>query len=41
MAAKSRGHHVVVMARAHEETIKCVVQSGRLWSQVMGTFGLS
>jgi len=29
MMAKAGATHVVVMARAHEETIKCVVQAGR------------
>lgn len=35
--AKAGATHVVVMARAHEETIKCVVQAGRdLEVKVMG-----
>ncbi len=35
--AKAGATHVVVMARAHEETIKCVVQAGRdLNVKVMG-----
>src|ERR1700712_4230382 len=29
MMAKAGATHVVVMARAHEETIKCVVNAGR------------
>ena len=29
MMAKAGATHVVVMARAHEETIKCVVHAGR------------
>ncbi len=29
MMAKAGANHVVVMARAHEETIKCVVKAGR------------
>ncbi|MFM1850790.1 MAG: hypothetical protein RIS54_474 [Verrucomicrobiota bacterium] len=29
MMAKAGATHVVVMARAHEETLKCVVQAGR------------
>ena len=29
MMAKAGATHVVVMARAHEETIKCVVQAGK------------
>ncbi len=28
MMAKAGATHVVVMARAHEETIKCVVNAG-------------
>jgi 3-hexulose-6-phosphate synthase len=37
MMAKAGATHVVVMARAHEETIKCVVNSGRDFGiQVMG-----
>ena len=37
MMAKAGATHVVVMARAHEETIKCVVQAGRDHGvQVMG-----
>ncbi|HPG08403.1 MAG TPA: orotidine 5'-phosphate decarboxylase [Saprospiraceae bacterium] len=37
MMAKAGATHVVVMARAHEETIKCVVQSGRDYGvKVMG-----
>ena len=37
MMAKAGATHVVVMARAHEETIKCVVQAGRdFGAQVMG-----
>ena len=37
MMAKAGATHVVVMARAHEETIKCVVQAGRDFGvQVMG-----
>ena len=32
-----QGHHVVVMARAHEETISCVVKAGRDFGvKVMG-----
>ena len=35
--AKAGATHVVVMARAHEETIKCVVQAGRDFGiEVMG-----
>ena len=35
--AKAGATHVVVMARAHEETIRCVVQAGRDFGiQVMG-----
>jgi 3-hexulose-6-phosphate synthase/6-phospho-3-hexuloisomerase len=29
MMAKAGATHVVVMARAHEETIKCVVKAGK------------
>lgn len=37
MMAKAGATHVVVMARAHEETIKCVVQAGRdFGARVMG-----
>jgi 3-hexulose-6-phosphate synthase len=37
MMAKAGATHVVVMARAHAETIKCVVQAGRDFGvQVMG-----
>src|SRR5580765_2126168 len=37
MMAKAGATHVVVMARAHEETIKCVVQAGRDFAvEVMG-----
>lgn len=37
LMAKAGATHVVVMARAHEETIKCVVKSGRdLGVKVMG-----
>ena len=37
MMAKAGATHVVVMARAHEETIKCVVNAGRDFGiQVMG-----
>ena len=37
MMAKAGATHVVVMARAHEETIKCVVQAGRDYAvKVMG-----
>lgn len=37
MMAKAGATHVVVMARAHEETIKCVVQAGRDYNiKVMG-----
>ena len=37
MMAKAGATHVVVMARAHEETIKCVVKAGRDYGiQVMG-----
>lgn len=37
MMAKAGATHVVVMARAHEETIKCVVQAGRDFGiKVMG-----
>jgi len=37
MMAKAGATHVVVMARAHEETIKCVVQAGKdFGAQVMG-----
>lgn len=37
MMAKAGATHVVVMARAHEETIKCVVQAGRDFGvEVMG-----
>lgn len=37
MMAKAGATHVVVMARAHEETIRCVVQAGRDFGvQVMG-----
>lgn len=37
MMAKAGATHVVVMARAHEETIKCVVQAGKDFGvQVMG-----
>src|SRR5215210_4199741 len=37
MMAKAGATHVVVMARAHEETVKCVVRAGRdLGVSVMG-----
>ena len=37
MMAKAGATHVVVMARAHEETIKCVVKAGRDYAiKVMG-----
>jgi 3-hexulose-6-phosphate synthase len=37
MMAKAGATHVVVMARAHEETIKCVVRAGRDYGvKVMG-----
>ena len=37
MMAKAGATHVVVMARAHEETIRCVVQAGKDYNiQVMG-----
>lgn len=37
MMAKAGATHVVVMARAHEETIKCVVQAGKDYKiKVMG-----
>src|ERR1700736_2032991 len=37
MMAKAGATHVVVMARAHEETIRCVVKAGRdLGVKVMG-----
>jgi len=37
MMARAGATHVVVMARAHEETIKCVVQAGRDYGvKVMG-----
>lgn len=37
MMAKAGATHVVVMARAHEETIKCVVQAGKDFDiKVMG-----
>jgi 3-hexulose-6-phosphate synthase len=37
MMAKAGATHVVVMARAHEETIRCVVKSGKDFGvQVMG-----
>ena len=37
MMAKAGATHVVVMARAHEETIKCVVQAGKDYNvKVMG-----
>jgi 3-hexulose-6-phosphate synthase len=37
MMAKAGATHVVVMARAHDETIKCVVQAGRDFGvEVMG-----
>jgi 3-hexulose-6-phosphate synthase len=37
LMARAGATHVVVMARAHEETIRCVVKSGRdLGIQVMG-----
>jgi 3-hexulose-6-phosphate synthase/6-phospho-3-hexuloisomerase len=37
MMAKAGATHVVVMARAHEETIRCVVKAGKdLGVQVMG-----
>src|SRR5665647_3514913 len=37
MMAKAGATHVVVMARAHEETIKCVVNAGRDFGvKVMG-----
>src|SRR6201990_722741 len=29
LMAKAGATHIVVMARAHEETLKCVVQAGR------------
>src|SRR5580765_6899162 len=37
LMAKAGATHVVVMARAHEETIKCVVRAGRdFGAKVMG-----
>src|SRR5271156_7008322 len=37
MMAKAGATHVVVMARAHEETVKCVVKAGRDFGvKVMG-----
>lgn len=37
MMAKAGATHVVVMARAHEETVRCVVQAGRdFGAKVMG-----
>src|SRR6266542_5700458 len=37
MMAKAGATHVVVMARAHEETLKCVVKAGRDYGvKVMG-----
>jgi 3-hexulose-6-phosphate synthase/6-phospho-3-hexuloisomerase len=37
MMAKAGATHVVVMARAHDETVKCVVQAGRDYGiKVMG-----
>jgi len=37
MMAKAGATHVVVMARAHEETVKCVVKAGRDYNiKVMG-----
>src|SRR4030067_1267671 len=37
MMAKAGATHVVVMARAHEETIRCVVKAGKDFGvQVMG-----
>src|SRR5258708_10759015 len=37
LMAKAGATHVVVMARAHEETIKCVVKAGRdVGAKVMG-----
>lgn len=37
MAAKAGATHVVVMAQAHEETIKCVVQAGKDYGiKIMG-----
>jgi 3-hexulose-6-phosphate synthase/6-phospho-3-hexuloisomerase len=37
MMAKAGATHVVVMARAHEETIKCVVQAGKDYNvKIMG-----
>ncbi len=37
MMAKAGATHVVVMARAHEETVKCVMQAGRDYGiKVMG-----
>src|SRR5882724_10405555 len=37
MMAKAGATHVVVMARAHEETVKCVVNAGRdFGAKVMG-----
>lgn len=37
MMAKAGATHVVVMAKAHEETIKCVVQAGKdFGAEVMG-----
>ncbi|MEM7386899.1 MAG: orotidine 5'-phosphate decarboxylase / HUMPS family protein [Verrucomicrobiota bacterium] len=37
MMAKAGATHVVVMARAHEETVKCVVQAGKdFGAEVMG-----
>ena len=40
MMAKAGATHVVVMARAHEETIKCVVKAGKttvskLWAIIL------
>jgi 3-hexulose-6-phosphate synthase/6-phospho-3-hexuloisomerase len=34
MMAKAGATHVVVMARAHEETIRCVVKAGRDYGRV-------
>ena len=37
MMAKAGATHVVVMARSHPETIKCVVQAGKdFGAKVMG-----
>ena len=39
MMAKAGATHVVVMARAHPETIKCVVQAGKdFGAEVMGVY---